>query len=108
MSEEYDFAAELEWLTSPAAYGLRDKDRRVRLITAGQAAQRRILALEESLAHAREKAIEDAASAAEAWEPVIKLLPLCDEDANEAAMTGQWEARERIVDAIRSLKAETP
>lgn len=57
---------------------------------------------------AKNDALEEAAIAAESWEPVIKLLPLCNEDDNECAMTGQWEARERIVDVIRALKAETP
>ena len=56
----------------------------------------------------RNEVLEEAALEAEAWEPVEGLLPLCDDDANRAAMTGQWEARERIAEAIRSLKTREP
>jgi hypothetical protein len=52
---------------------------------------------------ARAMALEEAARVAEIWEPIEKLLPLCNADQNECAMTGQWEARERIADAIRAL-----
>lgn len=45
---------------------------------------------------------EACAKVAEEWEPVERLLPLCDDDANRAAHTGQYEAGERIAEAIRA------
>lgn len=64
-------------------------------------------AIAQQVQEAEKRGMERAARAAEEWEPVIKLLPLCSEAENECAMTGQWEARERIIDAIRALK-DTP
>lgn len=44
---------------------------------------------------------ERCAKIADEWMPIEKLLPLCGADMNEAAVTGQVEAGERIAAAIR-------
>lgn len=44
---------------------------------------------------------ERCAKIADEWMPIDKLLPLCGADMNEAAVTGQVEAGERIAAAIR-------
>ena len=44
---------------------------------------------------------ERCAKIAEDWELVERILPLADDSHNEAALTGQNEAAERIAIAIR-------
>lgn len=44
---------------------------------------------------------ERCAKIAEEWPLVERLLPMADESHNEAALTGQHEAAERIAAAIR-------
>lgn len=57
----------------------------------------------------RNAALEEAATLAENFEIIPKLLSMCGDDENECAAVGQHEAAERIAVAIRALKArETP
>jgi predicted FMN-binding regulatory protein PaiB len=63
-----------------------------------------IFHMENSFKLTRNDALEEAAKVADEWEPLERLLPLANDEMNEAAHTGQYEAGERIAANIRALK----